>query len=319
MNETNGTQAAPYRALDMLFRAYVPKLGHRPPFWRPESPAVAPRVYVPAWSWRRPLSTDDGDFLTVLDANGAYLSAAASVEVAHGALRRAGSVPFDSARAGYWLVERHEWPAWDRIMSPLGGRPRGKEPRGAGRAVWVTTPTARLLAQLTESGHWPGIDVLDSWLCDQTVRLRSWAAAIRRDRELARSRACGAPDLDELRCCVWHQKDDAIKTGYAQAVVMFGVPGTSPIHRPDWAHTIRGQSATSNWSKAWAALLAGYPLAGAGHVDELVYPRAAALEMWRRQSHGQPTPIRIDLRGIDLGAYKVKAGSVPAAEWGRAA
>jgi hypothetical protein len=306
-------EASRYRALDMLHRVHPPKLAGRAPFWRPSSPECAARVHIPSWTWTRPLTDDDGPYLTVLDANGAYLSAAATVDVAHGALRRGGRRTFDPSLAGYWLVEPHSWAAWQSIMSPLGGRPA---PRGRRRttptALWLTTPTAELLAQLTDAGHWPGVDILDSWIGDATVRLRAWASAIRRDRDAARVQGCATPN-DDATCCAPHRRLNAIKEGYATAVVLLGKPDACAIYRPDWMHAIRAQSAASIWRKAWTAVQAGYALAGAAHVDELVFPRRAAVELWQRAHAGAQVPIRID--PARLGAFKVKAGSVPLNEW----
>ena len=303
-----------YRALDMLHRSHAPKLSGRPPFWRPKAPECTPRVQVPSWAWHRPLTSDDGQFLTILDANGAYLSAAASVEVAHGTLVHTGGIQFDRSLPGYWLVMAHPWPCWDRIMSPLGGRP-GARRGSTGSAVWLTTPTVRLLEQLVDHGQWPDVEVLDSWTDERSIRLRTWASAIRRDREAVHVRTCPTPNRDAT-CCAPHAQEARIKEGYATAVVMLGQQHTkSPIYRPDWMNAIRAQSAASIWRKAWGGLMQGYALVAAGHVDELVYPRRQAIELWSKARAGLPVPVRIDTSGIALGGFKVKAGSVPAEEW----
>jgi len=304
-------QTAQYRALDMLHRGYAPRLGGRAPFWRPPSPDVAAQVWTPSWSWRRPVTSDDGAWLTVLDANGAYLSAAASVMVGHGALRHTGPIVFDPKRPGYWLIEAHPWPAWDQIMSPLGGTPR----RRKAATVWVTTETVQLLAQLVETGIWPDVDIIDSWTADHGVRLRAWAAAVRRDREDARDLGCAVRDPDG-ECCAPHARESAIKEGYATAVVMFGLPERSAIHRPDWMHAIRAQSAASVWRYGWRCVQGGFALVGSGHVDELVLTRSAVVRLWQMARAGRPTPLRLDTTGRQLGCFKVKAGKVPAADWG---
>jgi hypothetical protein len=300
-----------YRALTMLHARYGPKLSGRAPFWRPEAPACAERVRVPSWMWQAPSPAQMCEELTILDATGAYLSAASSVEVAHGALQRTGAVPFDPRRPGYWLVEAHPWPAWDRIMSPLGGRSDARRSPGA---VWLAGPTVQLLAQLTEAGHWPGVEVLDSWTADRPVRLRTWAAAIRDDRERHRAAACEHPAPG---CCSAHERLESVKVGYAQAVVLMGEKDRSPVYRPDWRDAIRAQSAASIWRYAWRALGMGYRLAGAGHIDELVMPRPDVLQVWQASRIGRAVPFVLDLTGRRLGSFKVKAGRVPVAEWAR--
>lgn len=295
------TEQTRYRALDMLTRQYAPKRAHRDPFWRPERPEPTERVWVPAWSWRVPASrfkdAPPPEQVAILDANGAYLSAIATVEVAHGALHRTRSLPFDPRRPGYWLTTRHPWPMADKIMSPLG---EGGHGRKAG-TVWLTTPTMQLLAQLVEQGKWPDVEVLDSWTADDSCRLRTWAQRIQTDR---------------LRAIDHHDDDreDEIKLAYSQAVTLMFTGEGSKVDRPDWAYSIRAQHSASGWRKAWRGLDAGYHIMGAGSVDELVYDRVAAQHLWKIRQRTPAPPIRIDLDRRELGTFKVKA-TVPFREW----
>jgi len=277
-----------YRALDMLIRTHAPKVTGRVPFWRPVPPPVTPRVLVPVWFWERtPASGEDP--LCVLDANGSYLSAASSVEVAHGQLARSGRRQFDRTLPGYWLVDAHEWGLGHMVVSPIGTSSRGRED---GR-IWLTTPTVQLLAHLTDEGFWPGIDVYDSWTSRARCRLRAWAGAVQTDRVHALDQ--GDADLYER-----------IKLGYSQAVTMMGAEGKSLLHRPDWALTIRAQAAASCWRAAWGAWLTGVPPVAMRRVDELVFPRAAVARWWNAWLAGQPTPVRVDALGRALGTFKVK-------------
>jgi len=281
-----------YRALDMLTRTYAPKVTGRVPYWRPVPPPVTSLVVVPTWYWeRKPAITEDP--LCVLDANGSYLSAATSVEVAHGQLARSGRRQFDRNVPGYWLVDVHPW-QHDRIVSPLG---TGTRHRDEGK-IWLTTPTVQLLQHLTDEGYWPGVDVRDSWTSRTRCRLRGWSGAIAHDREKALAQ--GDTELY-----------DRIKLGYSQAVTMMGAEGKSLLHRPDWSMAIRAQAAASCWRAAWAADLAGHSPVAMRRVDELVFPRYAVASWW---SSGGTTPVRVDTTGRRLGTFKVK-GVLSRGQW----
>ena len=144
-----------YRALDMLTRTYAPKVTGRVPYWRPVPPPVTSLVVVPTWYWeRKPAITEDP--LCVLDANGSYLSAATSVEVAHGQLAR--------------LLRAVDLPARANLLD---------------LACRTGYPTVQLLQHLTDEGYWPGVDVRDSWTSRTRCRLRGWSGAIAHDREKA--------------------------------------------------------------------------------------------------------------------------------------
>jgi hypothetical protein len=277
-----------YRALDMLIRTHAPKVTGRVPYWRPVPPPVTSRVQVPVWFWERKPNADE-DPLCVLDANGSYLSAAASVEVAHGQLARSGRRQFDRNVPGYWLVDDHLWNLGQLVVSPIGTSRRGRED---GR-VWLTTPTVQLLAHLTEAGFWPGVDVHDSWTSRTRCRLRAWAGAVQQDRE--RALADGDADLYAR-----------VKLGYSQAVTMMGTEGKSLLHRPDWALAIRAQAAASCWRAAWGAWLVGAPPVAMRKVDEVVFPRSRVMAWWGATVDGDPTPVRIDLTGRKLGTFKPK-------------
>lgn len=286
-----------YRALDLLYRTHGPRRQGRLPYWRPvPPPVVLGEVHEPRWSWRMsecPLGA--GEVLTVLDQTAAYLAAIASVEVPHGPLthqprvrwRRPGSV-------GFWLIDWHDWHD-PRLMSPLGSARRGG-------MVWVASPTLDLLDQLSTDGVWPEVRVHDAWLSDAPVRLRAWSRTICRDREAAIDAGDG-----ELVA--------AIKLGYSQAVTVMQTRDAAHIYRPDWSVLIRAQFAASAWRRAWRAVLGGYRIVGASHVDELVMPRDDARTLYRRRGETPAPPIVLDLSGRTVGTYKVKIPAIPFGEW----
>jgi hypothetical protein len=287
-----------YRALDMLYASRGPKIRGKEPFWRPTPPAPIGDVANPRWNWRTPLTSEDGKYLCSFDANGAYLSAISTVEVAHGQLYHTPNVrEFVPGVPGLWQIDAHPWPAWDLLMSPLGGS--GPSARDF-RRVWVATPTMVLLTQLMGEGRWPDLRVYDSWTGVARMRLREWAHHIRGDRDRAI-----LDDNAELLA--------AIKLGYSQALVVMSTQGAAHIHRPDWAATIRAQSAATIWRRAWQCVEQGYRIVGAGNIDELVFPLPVA----RRIIDGG-SPLTIDPSGVTLGTFKVKRRLAPSAGWPRA-
>lgn len=291
------TQPSRFRLLDMLTKEYPPRVNGRVPFWRPPAPKIATEVHEPMWSWRAARRAEPGTRVVHLDANAAYLSAAATVEVAHDRLTRCPRLTFEASRPGYWLIDvgHYRWPLGEQIMSPLGTG-------HVGERVWLTTPTVALLDQLHTSGHWRDIVVLDAWL-GHGCRLRSWTEALR-----------------DLRRDIMTTGDaetyDRFKVGYSQAVTTMQVSNRSIIHRPDWASSIRAQHAANVWRKAWYARFAGYPLLGAGSVDELSFTEETLERLAQLVAMGSRAPIRIDPTGVALGAFHVK-GWTDADEWNR--
>jgi len=274
-----------YRALDML-RAHAPRRGGREPFWRPTPAPIADQVWEPRWTWRLPLTSTDTlpihQPVETLDANGLFLAAICSVEVAHGALSHTRRRRFDRAVPGYWLVDWAPWPD-DRIVSPLGSRtPQDR--------VWLTTPTVTLLDQLGADGLWPRVNVHDSWTTPDRCRLRTWGERMRDDR----SRALAHADPQLLA---------AVKLGYSTAVTLMGTPGKHTfVSRPDWAQHIRAQASASVWRRAYACVSAGIVVLGMGQVDELTLSRRDTVRL-RRSSTG---PLVIDQQGRALGTWKGK-------------
>lgn len=297
-----------YRALDLMLDQFPPKVSGRGPFWRPRPAKPYKEIREPAWSWRaplRPLSPStwgygtttmllDSDHVLTLDANAAYLGAASSVELAHGALQKTGRIPFSRKIPGYWLVTAHEWLVpW--IWSPLGTATVPDR-------VWLTTPTVTLLDQLADDGYWPGVEIHDSWTSRSVCRLRRWTDQVASDRRTALRRRADFPGLYE-----------DVKTGYSMAVTMMGTGKNSLCYRPDWSQSIRAQHAATTWRKVWRAIARGCPVLASGTVDEVSVPLAAYREL-HEERETTPNPLALDETGERLGTFKIKATTL-ARDW----
>lgn len=290
MTETATTRV---RALDLLVKDFAPILRRREPFWRPMVAKCETDVYEPAWSWRDRWVADEN--VVVLDLVAAYLSAASTVQVAHGKLMPSGPLMFDRKRAGYWRIKIYPW-CVPGIVSPLGTATLDQD-------AWLTTQTVSVLDDLAAEGYWPGIDVLDSWTCPDTVRVRKWAehlASLRREAIYTHDTAAY----------------DDLKVAYSQAVTLMGVDKRSRLYRPDWGRAIRTQHAANTWRKAWGAYLMGHGPVAAGTVDELAFRHSSIEWFTGRRLAGDRVPVKVDPTGTQLGSFRVKATHTPE-QWNR--
>lgn len=298
------TDTAVYRALDMLLHEHEPRLRRRSPYWRPKPAPCWRDVHLPAWNWTHPdyhegLRLD----LTLLDSNGAFLSAASSATFAHGELQHTGALSAFPKWPGYYRVDAHAW-SDPRIVSPLGSA-------AVDGKIWLAHPTVEYLWQLSGDGFWPEVRIHDSWTCADGVRLRSWATAVNTDRAAAlRDVQEAERDGTEAAQAQAHEWYEAVKLGYSQAVQLMRGPaegGTvkSPVRRPDWHATIHAQHAATTHRKIWRALLAGYVPVAMGSVDEVAYDSVDFANMW---ADGL---LKVDNSGIGLGAFKVKERILP--------
>lgn len=286
------------RALDALIHTHTPLLRKRQPYWAPKPPTCHGDIRIPAWTWERDGLGDIPDRVT-LDANGAFLAPLSGTEFAHGALERTGEDPGDPFKPapGYYRIPAYRW-ADPRIVSPLGLQPLPPPKRpGQIPLVWVAAPTLKLLAELTEQGSWPGVEVVDSWTCPDRVRFATWAAWVRDER----AAALLADDRERY---------DAVKLAYAQAIQMLlgtedASEAKSKVRRPDWYHTVRAQHSANQWRKAWACTMAGVPVLAMGNVDELTFAASDFVHLLNLAAQEKP-PIRIDQSGLKLGAFKIK-------------
>lgn len=286
----------PLRLLSALESTHAPtrKAGNvlKPAVLCPPLPGITSVVHVvTGYAWQR---QHKGPVVR-LDRNAAYLSAAASVLVAHGPLEHTGPMnAYDPNRAGYFLVQAHPWPL--RTMPHPLGRPRSDQ-------VWVPAPTLQLLHQLAEQGRWADVEILDSYTA-HGVRLTRWTDMVR-DLRTRVLQAYG-PNSTQY---------EQMKMAYSQALTMMigeDNPGTGrrwkcKTHRPDWAHTVYAQASATLWRTAdrCAGLVDKAELAPVAVVntDELHLPEQALPLVTK----GDRAPVRLDPTGQRLGSYKIKA------------
>jgi hypothetical protein len=289
-----------YRALSMLENEYTPLLRRRAPYWRPRPATCHRDIHLPAWNWVHPdYSPELGMDLTVLDAIGAFVSAASSAAFAHGALDHTGALTDFDKLPGYYRIDSHAW-SDSRIVSPLGSAQLPDK-------LWVAAPTVELLMQLSAEGYWPGVRIHDSWTCPDKVRFREWATAVNNSRAAAlrdvQDAEANGSEAEQAEAHEWYE---AVKTGYSMAVQLMRGPadgGTvkSAVRRPDWHDTIHAQHAASTWRKVWKCVAeGGYNPVMMGSVDEVV---------WDTQEYGEIVNrglLKVDQSGVQLGAFKVK-------------
>ncbi|MBM2623853.1 hypothetical protein JIG36_51025 [Actinoplanes sp. LDG1-06] len=263
-----------------------------PPYWRPTLPGAMELVRSSSgWSWSREYA---GATVT-LDRSGAWISAASSVDVAHGKLEHTG--PGDHRRPGIYKVAVYPW-------NGDGPNPLGHVVEGESE-VWVTWPRFSLLVELAEANRWPDAVCVDSWTGDP-VRLRDWATHVNAARTEAIERH--GRDSDEY---------NAVKVAFSQAVTLMtgkstpGQPRTypkSPVHRADWGYSIQDQGAVTlwRWQDDCRAVAPEFPPVAMRSVDELVIPSEALPIVTTKERPGGRKPLQIDPTGTKLGTFKVK-------------
>lgn len=261
----------------------------RKPYWRPDMPGITEQIVVPGWAWQRPFQGN----ATVLDRSGAWISAAASVDVAHGELAHTGEIEFAGA-PGYYKVNVYPW-LEENVPSPLGASLEGQD------TVWLPAPRVVLLTELAREGRWADASIIDSYTCPAKARLTKWIDHVK----AVRTDALQTYGRDSAEY-------DQVKIAFSQAVaLMVGTPEPGQgrkwrcgVHRPDWAFAIQDLSAVTLWR--WAdrcrKVAPGEPPVALRNVDELVIP-TAALEALTTVGE---RPLEIDPTGIKLGTFKVK-------------
>lgn len=307
---TDDAAPAPVAAMKLRFLAdlegaYAPKKKidgkMRGPWWRPPLPEVTDLVQTSGWNWAR---SYDGKS-AILDRAGAWISAASSVEVAHGALAHTGPGLFQG-RPGFYKVPYFPWRE-TRVPHPMGGAALLGAREGH---AWVPHTRVALLDQLARADRWPEFAATDSYTSDVPVRLSKWATHVNTVR--AAVITSHGRDSEEY---------DQLKIAFSQAVtLMLGTRAAGSgrtwkcgVHHPDWAVAIQDLSAVTLWR--WAddcvaiALQQKQPqLAPVAlrAVDELLVP-AEAVELFTTHLRvdGRP-PMKLDPTGIQLGTFKVK-------------
>lgn len=265
------------------------------PFWRPELPGCTWAVHaVEAWGWTRPYAGP----AVVLDRNAAFLSAASSVLVGHGALEHTGPMDeFDDRRPGYYEVPVHPWYESDTMPHPLLHTHKRE-------TAWLTAPTVALLRDLEREGRWPGVTILNSYTADG-VRIDKWAQFVNAIRAEALTRY--GKDSEQYA---------DVKDRYSMAFqLMLGSADDGGrrrwkcgAQRPDWTQTVRAQAAATmyRWADACRKVAPDLPPVALQHTDELVIPAAALDAVTTAERPGGLRPLVVDPDGIRLGSFKIK-------------
>ncbi len=288
----------------------APKLrvqgGYREPLWLAPACPVEDRVRVGRFAFQRRDAA--GDMIT-LDRTAAHLSAASTVEEAHGPLQDAGEIPFDPSLVGYFKVPYFDW---DEEGTPHPFGSAAAEGHKTGHA-WLPHPRVRLLADLGRDGRWPELGDMPAWVSPHKARLKEWAAHVNNLR-------CAAIDEHGRG-----EEYEQVKAAFSAAITAMGgswVPGqgrqfkTGLVHRPDWTYAIHDFSSVMMWR--WfdrlrnLAIIRGHrewaPVAIQAE-DEMVIP-AGGLELFTTvKAAGAAHPMVIDQDGRKLGTWKIKAQS----------
>lgn len=295
------TDVRMFPALRVLERQTPPLKYGRPPYWRaPVIHEASDNVYVPTWNWTSPHEFPEGEAVTVLDVNAAYLSAMGSARIAHSHLVHTGHHDrLPAARdvaPGYYKITVPYWSFAGTIVHPLGDSTRVQtEP-----ALWVAAPTLILLIELADEGHLGYFEILDAHTAEVITDFRSWSERLRSIRNECMDRVeMSQTDTHRLQEIARY---DAFKTGYSAALSMMLTGEKCHTRRPDWAHTIYAQHAASTWRKAWRWTFTGRPLVAMGAVDEIAVLSADVGDVITRPK----PPFRYDPTGRIPGALKPK-------------
>jgi hypothetical protein len=219
------------RRVGSLGRPRLAPRWHAGAGWSKTIPHTCEQDYSPR-QWSRGLD----DATVAYDLNRAYLAAAGNALVARNDLQHVSRPEWQPRAAGYWLVELSPWQLADRMPDPAGYAPR------AGGIRWLTTPTVRLLDELTDAGHYGGYSIHDAWIAPGSRVTAGWAST-----------------LNGI-CQHWHAIPDdpdgpaairaAGKAAYRETIGLFDRPG-GMIYRPDWRHTIIATARVNLWRALW--------------------------------------------------------------------
>lgn len=188
------------------------------------------------------------EFITV-DANKAYMSAAANAYVCYGELRQRRP-EFDRSLSGYWRVRVEPWPESSGLPDPAGYR----ETLADG-SMWVTTPTLVLLEEIGRQ-----FTVYEAFVGPQDYGLKPWAECLRDVVYGPRSDVLEAAAKNVANRTIGHWSRDASANG-------------GGIRRPDWGDTVRATFRANMFRKMWAAADLGIHPCWI-ETDKIYYPGA---------------------------------------------
>lgn len=293
-----------FPALKLMERQLPPQRYGRPPFWRPAPLACSEDAYTPVWNWVSPHEFPEGESVTVLDTNAAYLAAIGSAKLAHSQLHHHGAMDSNpeprQVLPGYYRIVVPHWAFSATIVSPLGDSSRLQTES----TMWVAAPTLTLLLELEREGHLGQVNILDSWASAVTCDFRSWASRLNSMRTELMDRKDRAQD-DTQRERV-DQYYDAFKKGYSAALSMMLTGENCLTRRPDWTHTVHAQHTSAQWRKAWRWTYTGAPLIAMGATDEI----SVLSKDLPSLAHLSKQPFRYDPTGRAAGAFKPKRTTV---------
>lgn len=303
-NTEHDAQARMFPALKIMERQTPPLKYGRPPYWRAPITPPSADIYIPVWNWVSPQDLPEGEPVTVLDVNAAYLAAIGMVKVAHSHLIRThGFAHLPGKRdvaPGYYRITVPHWAFSGTIVHPLGDSSRLQTEL----QLWITAPTLVLLLELGEEGHIGGFEITDSWTAEVTTDFLSWSERLRSVRTECLARIDMAQTDNGRKYAA--DRYDAFKQGYSAALSMMLTGEKCLTRRPDWAHTVYAAHAANTWRKAWRYTFTGASLVGMGAVDEISILTAdmnAAI-------HRPKPPFRYDATGRVCGALKTKKTTV---------
>lgn len=291
-----------FPALKVLERQTPPLKYGAIPYWRAPICPASETFYSPVWNWVNPRDLPEGEAVTVLDVNAAYLAAIGQVEIAHSELVHRGAWQMDvlpevkDIRPGYYRITVPYWAFDATIVHPLGDSTRVV----INDTLWVAAPTLQLLLDLLHEGHLGHFEILDSWSATRTTHFHKWAERLRSLR---------AEQLDALAMAQTelHRREvaarlAAFKTGYSAALSMMLTGEKCLARRPDWSHTVYALHAANTWRKAWRWTYSGRPLVSMGSVDEI---SVFSVDLPHVLAQPKP-PFRLDPSGMAPGAFKPK-------------
>lgn len=262
------------------------------PFWQPPLPGISFGMpIVTGYAWERPYTGP----ATVLDRSGAWVAAASSVQVAHGALEHTGPLAEFGGRPGYYQVAVYPWHESAVMPSPLGNL--------KGETTWITAPTAALLRDLVNQGRWPDVAILDSYTGDP-CRLTDWTKHVNALRAHAiTTYGRQSPQYQAVK--------EAF--GMAMSLMLGRFEGGRWVwpckaRRRDITHHVQSQGSATlwRWGDDCRQVTPDLPPVALRNIDELVVPTEALDVLTHTPRPGGRKPLELDELGIKLGTFKVK-------------
>lgn len=262
------------------------------PFWQPPLPGISFGMpIVTGYAWERPYTGP----ATVLDRSGAWVAAASSVQIAHGALEHTGALPEFDGKPGYYQVVVYPWHESAVMPSPLGNL--------KGETTWITAPTAALLRDLVNQGRWPDVAILDSYTGDP-CRLTDWTKHVNALRAHAiTTYGRQSPQYQAVK--------EAF--GMAMSLMQGRFEGGRWVwkckaRRRDITHHVQSQGAATLWRWGDDCRQVTPDLAPVAlrNIDELVVPTEALDVLMCKLRPGGRKPLELDELGIKLGTFKIK-------------